>query len=389
MRFDFRMGMDKDSSNNRKNVTLAGFGERFLNRDRNNNNNGGNNRKPQQNGSKIRMGRFTRLGEFGESESQKPTESRKEKLAKNNINAQVEVDHALLDDFVENYTKNKVDSAYVSNLLVTQFIDVAKAMEHYYDGAYKNILDSMNNVIRLMTTKSFAINALNVIKNHEENFPNWEEARESIAFVVSLMLECYHTKMIEETKLMYVEIIEIIWGFEIKEISDQFHLTEDAVFDLVVGVPYFGRIMSDSAIRNSYQAMLNMLINHGGAAREYLNSENQRKLFYKLFPDVERVAIKAVGNCLCDELISFDEDEDEALYNEYVEMLYNILNEHDVEDIRFVLRFVVKTRSRMAAECKDTVTVFNTERAVTYDNIKKVLLDYIEHNDNAKKFLDA
>ena len=66
----------------------------------------------------------------------------------------------------------------------------------------------------------------------------------------------------------------------------------------------------------------------------------------------------------------------------------NLDKEHDLDDIRVMLRYIVKSRAKIVEEKRDDVLVFDTEKAIEYDNIRKALVDYIEHSNAAKKFLD-
>ena len=68
---------------------------------------------------------------MGETKRQ---DTRKDKVSKNTNKAIV--DQATLDDFVEEYVKNKTDSAVISGLLRTQIVEIGKIMEHYFDPAY-------------------------------------------------------------------------------------------------------------------------------------------------------------------------------------------------------------------------------------------------------------
>ena len=373
--------------------------------ERNRSNTGNNNRRSGNNNNRgtsmrgLRLDRYASLlsrGPFGtpgnKTNSKSSTRVEKVKNQKNNkqnvTDEAVILAQATLDDFVEKYAENKSDSTYIQTLLGDDFGAVAEVMRHYYDTAYNNTIESMNNVIKLMTAKTFALNLLSAVKKKDEVFNDWDTIKMPIAALISLALDTHHTKMISDTKMFYVEIIsEHIYNFEIKEIMTKFKLSEDAATDLIIGAPSFGQDMTDVDIKHYYGTILNMLINHGKSAMDYMNAENQRNLFYHIFKDDNRVAIKAVAHCFGDEMIVFEEEADEALYTEYVKMLYDVLNEHDLDDIRFVLRYIVKVRAGIQKEGKDTITVFDVKKAVEYENIKTALLDYIESSDSAKTFL--
>ena len=369
------------------------------------------NKKPMNNKPKNSLGRFStgfmdtlyssNLGTFGK----KHKETRVEKAEKdfhntqNNasaMKAQVRVDQAVLDDFVEAYTSNKSDSQFITELMRSQIVRVSDVMVHYFDNRYADIVESMNNVVRLMTTKVFTLNLMTIVKNHEEVFNDWEMERLSIGSLISLALVTHHMQMIEETKSLYVEMIaEYIYKFEIQNLMTKYHLTEDAVTELVIDVPYFGRTMTDAYIKFSHNAIFEMLLNHGDCAADYLNAENQKNLFYELFIDEDRVSVKAVGQCLSNDLIEFVEEEGQEqnlgqiLYGEYVEMLYQVLNEHDLADIKVALNFILRTMMRKKKEESDCMIIFNTKRAITYPNIRKAIVDFIKNNESAREYFDA
>ena len=359
----------------------------------NNNESGGKSNNVRHNNNKgsflgrmsiSKMDAFLNNPGFGGSSGK--SKSRKEKVQ--DTDNEAEMSKAVLDDFVDEYVKNKSDVSVINNLMAVQFAGVAKIMSQYYEKKFADIADSMNNVIKLMTTKTFAIGLMSLIKKKDEVFDDWGDVKRNIAALISLALETSHMKMVEETKSIYVEIIaEHIWDFEVKELQAKFKLTDDAAIDLLIGVPKFGCNMSDTEIRSQYDTLLSMLLNHGKCAINYLDAEHQKELFYYLFKDDNRIAIKAAGQCLGDEMLSFEEAEDEALYQEYVKMLYQVVDEHDLDEIRSVLRFIVKKRSDMADKEMDTVTVFDVNTALEYENIKKAMIDYAEHSEAAKKFL--
>lgn len=291
-----------------------------------------------------------------------------------------------LDNFVSGYKSNKTNPTFISELLNLNLIKIADIMSKYYNKDMEPIAESMNNVITLLTTKSFAISVNSYIKNNE-NIPDWDIVKKNIAALLSLGLETSHNKMMSETKSIYVDIISTIYDFEIKELTLKYHLTEDAALDLFVGIPHFGEKLTDAQIRGCYDTFLTMLINHGKCAIEYLNAENQKDLFYYFFRDEDRIATKAAGQCLGDERIEFEEDADQTLYEQYVKMLYEVVNEHDLDEIRMVIRYIVKSRIKMVESKSETVTVFDVNEALQYENIKTAMLDYIDHNENAKEIL--
>lgn len=346
--------------------------------------------KRRDNKPSLRNLNLPKLSDFSNFGSKKKIETRKDKVestkSKSNEDSyKVSIDQAVLDDFVEMYVKNKSNVEVVVELLSKQLIDIGTIMQNYYNPAYKDITESMNNVIRLLTTRAFAVNLLTLVKDAESVFEYWDEDRRIIGELISLTFETRHKIIAEETKAIYMEILtDYVWTFELTELQSKFVLSQDAALDLVIGIPKFGRPMTDGEIRRTYTSFIDLLINHGAAASNYLTDEHQKELFYYLYRDDNKNAIKAVAYCLSAELLEFENDEDQELYKQYLSMLYKVVDEHDIEDIRIVLRQVRKAKAKLIADGTETTTVFETNVAVGYDNIRTALLDYIEHNADAK-----
>ena len=357
---------------------------------RNNSDNRLGDGKRRDNKPSLRNLNLPKLSSFRDFGVKKEVETRKDKVMSdqnksNEESYKANIDQAVLDDFVEMYVKNKSDSEVVMELLSKQLIDIGMIMQNYYNPAYKEVTESMNNVIRLLTTRAFAVNLLTLVKDAESAFEYWDDDRRIIGELISLTFETRHKVIAEETKAIYMEILtDYVWNFELTEIKPKFVLSEDAALDLVIGVPKFGRPMTDGEIRRTYVSFIDLLINHGGAASNYLTSEHQKELFYYLDRDDNKNAIKAAAYCLSAELLEFENEADQELYKQYIDMLYTLVNEHDIEDIRIVLRQVRRAKTKLITDGAETTTVFQTDVAVTYDNIRTALLDYIEHNADAK-----
>lgn len=298
---------------------------------------------------------------------------------------EIKVKQSVLDDFISSYNKNRMNSQVVNDLILDNFVDVCDIMTHYFDNKYSKIVESMNNVLKVMETKVFATRLSALIKQ-QENFS--DEFRSNLAELISLTLESRHSVMADDTKIMYAEIMkEHLFSFDIADMMERFRLSEEAALDLVIGLPLFGKTINDATIARYAEKYVELLINHADTMIDYMTAEAQKELFYYIFKDANGIALKAVGRCLSHELIAFDNDKMSALYTEFIKMLYLILDEHDISEIRFVLKFIVKVMSERVEAGKELPIVYSTETASACENIKKAIVNYAETSEAAKRFL--
>lgn len=371
---------------------------KFNNRRNNNSGNRNNNRNDNQKqpsrsylGTKFASGM---IGGFGPSITKTIKEEKAKTTETSDDNQDTEAKYlddckTLLDNFVQTYKDNKTNPNVLNDLMNDHFIEVCKVMDKYYDKGMEPIMSSMNNILVLSTIKAFSITVNNFMSRKDEIIDDFDTVKRYIASFLSLALETNHNRMMTDTKSVYVEIITDIYSFEVKDLSIRFNLSEDAILDLLIGIPHFGEDMTSSQIKSCYDTFLEMLINHGRSAIDYMTAEHQKELFYYLFKDADGIAVKAAGQCLSDPRIVFDDDQDQVLYKEYIKMLYEVINEHDINEIKMVLRFIVNTRERMAKADEGNITSFDVSEALEYDNIKTAITDYLANDKNgkAKEFL--
>lgn len=352
-----------------------------------NRNNNNNNQRTQRSflGSNFSVGMMN----FGSSIATVKEEKSTEQVETSDNNQDAEAKYLddcknLLDEFVQSYKDNKTNPNVLDDLMNEHFIDVCKIMDKYYDKGMEPIVSSMNNILTLSTIKAFSITVNNFMSRKDEVIEDFNAVKKYIASFLSLALETNHSRMMSDTKSIYVDIITNIYNFEVKDLSVRFNLSEDAILDLLVGVPHFGENMTSSQIKSCYDSFLEMLINHGKSAIDYMTAEHQKELFYYLFKDEDGIAVKAAGQCLSDPRIVFDEEQDQALYQEYIKMLYEVVNEHDIGEIKMVLRFIVNTRERMAKKGDGDITAFDVKEALEYENIKTAITDYLANDKSGK-----
>lgn len=360
---------------------------------RNNNNNRTNNQPKPRSYLGTNFASHMIMG-FGPS-IVKTTREEKAKEAEANVETQTTEEKyldeckTLLDDFVQTYKDNKTNPNVLNDLMDEKFVRVCEIMDKYYDKEMESIVSSMNNILTLSTIKAFSVTVNTFMSRKDEVIEDFNAVKRTIASFLSLALETNHNRMMSDTKSVYIDIITDIYEFEVKDLSIRFNLTEDAILDLLIGIPHFGENMTSSQIKSCYDSFLEMLINHGRSAIDYMTAEHQKELFYYLFKDSDGIAVKAAGQCLSDPRIVFDDEQDQALYKEYIKMLYDVVNEHDINEIKMVLRFIVNTRERMQKKNEGEITAFDVNEALEYENIKTAITDYLANDKNgkAKEFL--
>lgn len=356
---------------------------------RGNDNNRGNNRG--NNNFRLSSGNWTNnpldfrgLNQKNEQRQNKRTDNQKQPSKE----SKMELDVAMLQQFVQDFTENKSNSAALYSILQNQFVDVAKLItEKYYDPKYDNAVTEMNAVLKLFTTQLATVALAATIK--DEMYENFAEDKVYIAAFISLALDTCNSQMVDKTIGTYVELIsEYIWKNEIKEMTSRLGMEEDVAIDMVIAVPFFGRQMTEVQMRAYAPKFLSVVMDYADSLIDTMTAENQKEWFYFLFPDINNQGLKVAGKCLSYDLLEFHDEKQNALYAEYINMLYMILHEHDIVDIKMVLRFIVNDLRRRKKEHRDNVIVFDPEYAVKCSqNIEKALVDYCEKDSDARDIL--
>jgi len=324
---------------------------------------------------------------FNNKETKESRPSFKEKTKQVDGKTKMAMTQAVLDDFVQAYKKNKTDTVELYELLKTDFPAVCKIMTNYFNDKYESIVESMNNVIDLMTTKVFSTALLTIATDKDECC--WDdETMDDMAVLISIVLNTSRNKMISETAEIYREIVaDVLFPVLRKNLEDDFGISEDAATDLLVLMPKFGKKITNKEIRQYADTFLTWLIAYYEETIACMDAEQQEKLFYRAFPDdANNQTVKVVGQCLSKEAVSFEDDKQAALYKEYITAMYNILNKSDIPEIKMVLKFIVNELVKREAEHKDNPIIFNPDDAAELDNIDTALADFVDKDENARKF---
>ena len=299
----------------------------------------------------------------------------------------MELDIAILDDFITAFDANKKNASALFGLISKEFAPVANIIANkYYSPKYEPAIESMNKIIMGMTTKVFATALLTVVKDNM--IDNFDDVKTDIASIITVALDSSSSKMRDDTISIYVEIVsEHIWALEIKDMMTTIGVDEDTAIDIVVAIPTFGKKMTELQLKNAAPRFWAIITDHAESMINTMNAENQKKLFYYVFPDLDRQALKVVGKCMSYELIDQPDERNAALYTEYQRALYEMLDDNDIADIKYTLKFLVGEMARNEELHRDAPIVFNTNTALNYDNIRKAIVDIVATDDTAKKFL--
>lgn len=358
---------------------------------RGNNNNNGNRGNNRGNNFRLSSGNWSNnpLNFRGLNQKDEKRQNNNERAQKQpSKESKMELDVAMLQQFVQDFTENKANSAALYSILQNQFVDVAKLItEKYYDPKYDNAVQEMNAILKLFTTQLATVALASTIK--DGMYENFDEDKVYIAAFISLALDTCNSQMVDKTIATYVELIsEYIWKNEIKEMVSRLGMEEDVAIDMVIAVPYFGRQMTEVQLRAYAPKFLSVLMDYSESLIDTMTAENQKEWFYFIFPDINNQGLKVAGKCLSYELLEFNDDKQNALYAEYINMLYMVVHEHDIVDIKMALRFIVNELKRRKREHRDNVIVFDPEYAVKCsENIEKALVDYCDKDSEARGIL--
>lgn len=336
--------------------------------------------------NRIDFGSFrTTFDAFSVGKKNKNEKEEKKKIINPSDDSAIDIEKALMEDFVTDYTANKTNVTELYNLLRNDFPAIAEIISNkYFNKKYVDIVPTMNAVIKLMTTKVFATSLLSTIKDGAFEL---EDIKYDFGKLISMVLRTSNSKMVDSTMAAYVEIMaDHLYNIEMKQLQE-LGLSDEAATDVVIGIPKLMTQMTENDLKYSVGEFIGIILEHCDTTINTMDAESQKKLFYTIFPQIKYQTNKAVGKCfIADELDLGKDEKRAALYNEYVKMLYMILDEQDIQDIEYVLSFVYKT-TKANDDANKAAILFNGKVAVEYDNIAKALKDFVENNKDSKEIL--
>ena len=294
-----------------------------------------------------------------------------------------------LQVFVDDITDNKTDSSALKDIITNQFIGVCEIMANYYENKFNNIVDVMNAVIKVMTTNRFTETLLSVISD-DYNMENWDVYKRTIAKTISIVLQTSSDKISENAQNNYIEMItEYIYPGEIAELVNGTGIYEDAVIDLFITIPEFGNKMNMADINATYSNFATTIIRYYDELAAYADKDFLKNLFYKIFPDIDGQAAKVVGKCLSSVDPDFNATQEQLdvmipLFDEYVKMLYDVLNDNEISDIQNTLIYIATTLEKSGKTMDDII--FDVEDAWEYSNIRKAYFQVSRTNAKCEKY---
>lgn len=352
------------------------------NNNQQNNNNGGNTTKQHNSGrsSKQRGNRNDVVRRF-ESDN-------------NNGDLNQSVDYAstvesikeVLSGFASSIQKNVDKPSEIKSIIEESFDDVAAAMKYYYDSRMEDCLPEMNKVLDIMSTNQFANILLSVLK--QNSFEDWEEMWKDVALLISILLETSAAKMKEGTVQIYVTDIlssSGMWKTEIDQMVNTLGITEELATDLVIGLPVKAEDMTDLLMRSTYRSFLEAIIENAEDNIEILNNQTQRKLFEFFFNEngkSGKLASKIIGRYLADEDLEGLTSAESLIYGEFKQMLLTKLDSYDVQNIVFVIKYIVEQKKH-----GNKNMVFDVTKASEYDTIRKAIVQVMSNDETTKEYL--
>lgn len=307
-----------------------------------------------------------------------------------------------LTQFVTTYSSNKINTPVVKAIVANGFAEIANIMSHYTEDSWRRALPAMNNVIILMSSENFS-RILKIVLS-EGNMVTMKTTKEDIMRLFNLALDYNIDKMSNDVIFNYVEIVStLVADIDIKLLMETYGMDEDTAINFVISIPItVTGVKNDADIKQYARRFIDEVLRESDSTINYMNAECQKKLFYNIFNDKRDLgAMKAVGQCMTSSNIVVPEEVDEngvltgkpdpkkeALVEQYITALYEIMDEHDIPTIQMVLKFIVKELKKRDEEDNDVDIVFDVRTALEYENIRKAILDLTRDHDDARHYLD-
>lgn len=293
-----------------------------------------------------------------------------------------------LEKFKADYVAHKTDARWLADYLVEVFPDLCEIMQHYPEDKWNDIVDSMNGVFGIMSTKQFSDILIIALKRNE--MEDWNEKWNAAAITISSLLATNFDYMKEETINNYAyEILAsgAMWEREINELVDRFAITKELAIELLIKIPYVGDTMTNLQVSLCYDGLIQAFLAHADENCDVLDEELQASLAEYFFGK-DKGLLKMIGQNLASAPLMIDRENPEneimvALLDEYIKMLYNRLDQFELDQIRYVLMYVVNSKKSNPTRNM----VFNVTEAMDRASIQQVVRKLIETNEDAKEYL--
>lgn len=364
-------------------------GNAVLSRDNGNNNRGGdkkqnNNRNRGNNGSsrkfeKERYG-FSRSSYLPDGVAEKTEEMPKKETREQDKRA---VD---LYEFCDKFAENNSNYRALQDIMYEDLPEVIGYMNSYYKSHLsEELVDAMNKFVLTAATTQF-VSALHstLVSGSWMDDGTYDKIWRSLAFTISIVLETSHERMHEDAITKYVqEILPRMWAPEISEIVRETGVTKDLALDLIIAIPMIGAEWNGANIDTFFRRFLDKMMTHSEDNMDILNHEVQGMLYERFFGK-SKTALKVIGKYLVSEPIeTFNSMIEEAVYKDFVKMLYEKLDRYDTNEIEYVFNFVAKYRK----EHENAKVIYSADQATEFDNVKKGLLATMDDDKDTIKYL--
>jgi hypothetical protein len=359
------------------------------NNDRRNNGNNGNNNGGFRENRNGKQRSYDSAG-YQFNKSSYLTDEMREAMASENQEPEKKQEHDKRADamnaFCYDFSDNASDFKRMRDVVIDEFPDAVKYIRNYYNPKNTSLyLDAANRLIQTVCTTQFASALGSVLESGVwSDDGTYDRCWRSIAFVISAALETRYEAMHGDTVRKYAtEILPRMWKPEIEEIVTETGVTKDLALDLIIAIPMVGSEWNGSNIDAFYGRFLNKMLEHAEDNMDVLNYEVQGMLYNRFFGS-SNTALKVIGKFLTSEpRETFDSDVQEAVYKDFIKMLYTKLDKYDIGEIAYVFKYVSIARKHYP----NVKTIFASGDVTGYDNVRKGFVKCLEDDSEAMKYL--
>lgn len=401
-----RMYKNRKTNGGRKMGLMDGHYEMAYSKRGNNNNYNQNQNQNQStglaqalkkgNGNNKKPDRSRKIGEksnysFGKS-SYMPNGFEDDDNEQQQNNDQIRKQIENLGSFIQDFYDNVDNYQELKGIIQDDLPEVVSVMTYYYTKYNsKKQLQIMNDFVKLIGTSNFAKVFAKIFESRiwlEDC--TWDNMWQAVAFSLSIALETNHERMNSDVVRKYVrDILPRIWGPEIENITKQCGVTKDLALDLLIAIPLIGeKYWNNASIEALYSRFLDKMLIHADDNMDVLNWEIQGRLFQTFFGS-SSVAKKVIGKYMSTmDIPESGETVKDAVYKEFIKMIYSKLDRYDIKDITFVLSYVASSIKRLDEAGQDIKhLVFSFDRCKRFTNIMKGISCTIEENPDMGKYL--
>lgn len=283
-----------------------------------------------------------------------------------------------LSEFVDVFKENINNPDDRRSIISDYFEDWTEALSNYFNPRFNDIVAEMNDALDLLSTQVFATSLDGALNNGIEAFDtHWDKLVASI----SILLEVSSGKMKEDTIVIYAyTIIRRILKKEIDLLISSYDITEELALDLYIAIPMKPENIEHYQINSLVSKFREKMLLHAENNIDILDAKLQATLFKQFFGDY---TLKCIGQALSLEPITSEDQFVTSVNNEFIQMIYSELNSNDIDQIKFVMNYLIK-RKKQNPQIK---RIFNITVATKFDNIKKAILLIVSEDESNSDYL--